>query len=167
VEFSSETIVPADGIAIPNESWTQELATINTGITMSITPYITEDKKYVLLRIITNLNSLLELRKGTTYAGTSVGERIFDTYELPEIQYTTLMTRVSVPDQGNIMLGGLTLTAEKETEAGVPILSKIPIINRLFSNRSEVKDKEILIVLVKPTIMLREETEEDAIAAMK
>ena len=80
---------------------------------------------------------------------------------------TSVMTRVLVPDSGTVLLGGLTLTAEKELESGVPILSKIPIISRFFSNRSEIKDKQVLLILVKPTIILKDEIEEDAIAAME
>ena len=76
------------------------------------------------------------------------------------------MTRVSVPDRGTVMLGGLTLTGEVERESGAPVLSKLPILGRLFSNRSKVSDKQILLILVKPTIMLQEETEEDAISAL-
>jgi len=49
----------------------------------------------------------------------------------------------------------------------VPVLSKIPVIGRLFSNRSSVKDHKILLILVKPTIILQEEREAEAIAAME
>ena len=79
---------------------------------------------------------------------------------------TTISTRVSIPDQGTVLLGGLTLAGEKEIESGVPVLSKIPLIGRLFSSKSEVKDKQILMILVKPTIILKDEVESDAIAAM-
>jgi type II secretory pathway component GspD/PulD (secretin) len=50
---------------------------------------------------------------------------------------------------------------------GVPILSKIPILGRLFSNRSTIEDEKILLILVKPTIILQEETEHEAIASME
>ncbi|MHC4581687.1 MAG: hypothetical protein ACYS14_09530, partial [Planctomycetota bacterium] len=56
---------------------------------------------------------------------------------------------------------------EVETEAGVPVLSKIPLLGRLFRNRSVVKDSKILLILVKPVIILQEETEAEAIAAME
>ena len=55
------------------------------------------------------------------------------------------------------MLGGQKVTVEIETEAGVPVLSKIPLVGRLFSNRSKIKDHKILLILVKPTIILQEE----------
>ncbi|GAH41989.1 unnamed protein product, partial [marine sediment metagenome] len=74
---------------------------------------------------------------------------------------------VSVPDGGTLLLGGQKVTAEVEKEAGVPGLSKLPLIGRLFSNRSIVKDHKILLILVRPTIILQEEVEANAIAAME
>jgi len=64
-------------------------------------------------------------------------------------------------------LGGQKMTTEVEIEAGVPGLSKLPLIGRLFRNRSMVKDHKILLILVKPTIILQEEAEAKAIAAME
>jgi type II secretory pathway component GspD/PulD (secretin) len=60
------------------------------------------------------------------------------------------------------MIGGLGKSSETRTSKGVPILSKIPIIKRLFS--SDVIDRDIaladnLIILIKPTILIREEEE--------
>jgi type II secretory pathway component GspD/PulD (secretin) len=92
---------------------------------------------------------------------------VSETYDLPSIQTSSVETRVCVPDRGTVLLGGLTMTAESEIEAGVPGLSKIPILGRLFSNRSTVKDKSILLILVKPTIVLKEESEEDAVASLR
>jgi general secretion pathway protein D len=77
------------------------------------------------------------------------------------------MTRVSVPDGGTLLLGGQKITAEIEKEVGVPILSKIPILGMVFSNRSKVRDSRILLILVKPTVILQEEREKEAIAAME
>ena len=75
-------------------------------------------------------------------------------------------TRISVPDGGTLLLGGQKITTEVEKEGGVPVLSKIPVLGRLFSNRSEVRDSKVLLILVKPTIILQEEAEAEAIAAM-
>ena len=86
---------------------------------------------------------------------------------MPETETANVATRVSVPDRGTLLLGGHKLTAKVEKEVGVPILSKIPILGRLFSNRSTIEDEKILLILVKPTIILQEETEHEAIASME
>jgi len=42
----------------------------------------------------------------------------------------------------------------------VPVLSKIPILSRFFSNRIDTKEDQTLLVLVKPTILIQNEEEE-------
>jgi general secretion pathway protein D len=86
---------------------------------------------------------------------------------LPQTERSRVRTRVSVPDGGTLLLGGLKQTAGTETEVGVPVLSKIPVLGRLFTNRSKVADQKILLILVKPTIILQEEADAEAIAAME
>jgi len=72
-----------------------------------------------------------------------------------------------VPDGGTLLIGGQKLGAEVNMESGVPGLSKVPIVGRLFSARSKVKDQDVLLVLVKPTIILQHEAEREAFAPLE
>jgi type II secretory pathway component GspD/PulD (secretin) len=145
---------------------------VPSGSNLSITPVITHDKKNVLLNIITLQTDFLGIRTSKleypAVSGTTGGSQVV-TYDvqLPETETSSLMTRVSVPDGGTLLLGGQKITTTMEKEAGIPILSKIPVVGRLFSNRSTVKDHKILLILVKPTIILQEEREAEAIAALE
>ncbi|UCC45189.1 MAG: hypothetical protein JSU65_04540, partial [Candidatus Zixiibacteriota bacterium] len=139
---------------------------------LMITPIITHDKKNVLLNITTMKNEFLGIRKNTVSVPSQpvVGQppQVLEyPVETPEQEMSNLTTRVSVPDRGTLLLGGQRVTVEMETEAGVPILSKIPLVGRLFRNRSTIKDSKILLILVKPVILLQEETEAEAIAALE
>ncbi|MHC4619498.1 MAG: hypothetical protein ACYTEQ_17260 [Planctomycetota bacterium] len=87
--------------------------------------------------------------------------------QLPETEMSQVMTRVSVPDGGTLLLGGQKISAEVEQETGVPVVGKIPIIGRIFRSRSKIKDQKILLILVKPTIILQEERDSEAIAALE
>jgi len=73
-----------------------------------------------------------------------------------------IRTTVSVPDGGTLLIGGLKQAAEREADAGVPILSRIPVLKRAFSNTSLVKDDAILLILIKPKIIIQEEAEAEA-----
>lgn len=141
---------------------------IQVGTMVSITPTITYDKKNVLLLIQTQLTDLLRMKshlvEGPVGAQGAVQQY---TVSLPETEQSSVGTRVSIPDNGTLLLGGQKITAEVEKEAGVPVLSKIPAIGRLFSNRSKVRDHKILLILVKPTIILQEEKEAEALAALE
>ncbi len=89
----------------------------------------------------------------------SAGSQTVLTQTRPGSRVIDIQTTVSVPDGGTLLLGGLKQTGEIEREAGVPILSKLPIIKRFFSNRSMTKDTFTLLILVKPRIIIREEVE--------
>jgi type II secretory pathway component GspD/PulD (secretin) len=150
----------------------QNVQRIPAGTTLTITPTIDPDKKYVLLNIITFLQDLIRLKAHEVEAvipgqAGSPTTRVPYRIEVPETERSSVQTRVSVPDGGTLLLGGQRITAEVQKEAGVPVLSKIPLLGRLFSNRTMVKDHKILLILVKPTIILQEEREQEAIAAME
>jgi type II secretory pathway component GspD/PulD (secretin) len=146
--------------------WSNDNEQTQKGITLMVTPTISADRKYVLLNIETTLLDIDLSEKATVNAVDASGSVVSNDYTLPQQETTTVTTRVAVPDRGTVLLGGLTLTAVKEIESGVPILNKIPLINRFFSNRSKVDDKSILLVLVKPSIIIRDEAEQEAVAAM-
>jgi type II secretory pathway component GspD/PulD (secretin) len=78
----------------------------------------------------------------------------------PEIEITQVSTTVSVPDGGTLLLGGTTISGEIEREAGVPVLSKIPFLKRAFTNRGYAKDESVLLIMVKPTIIIQREIEQ-------
>lgn len=159
-----------------NFRWTidYEEGTIITGTLMNITPTITHDMKNVLLNIVTEQREFLgftEFGIQLPILGAETGqtESVGGVYTipLPDNEISRVETRVSVPDGGTLMIGGQKISVEVEKEVGVPVLSKIPVLGRLFTNRSKVRDDKHLIILVKPTIMLQDEKEAEAVAALE
>ncbi len=146
---------------------TQNVGYIQVGTLLNITPTITPDKRNVLLNIITELQDLLRMKTHQVEGPVGAnGEVVRYEVTVPETETSQVMTRVSVPDGGTLLLGGQKLSAEEEKEVGVPVLSKIPIIGRAFRNNSKIRDQKILLILVKPTVILQEEREAEAIAAL-
>ena len=81
------------------------------------------------------------------------------TVQLPTFSFVTVTTTVSVPDGGTVLLGGIKRLSEGRTERGVPLLSKIPYINRLFKNVGIGRDAQSLMMMVTPRIIIQEEEE--------
>jgi len=142
-----------------------------SGVVLSVQATISADRKYVTLNIFPQLTSLIALENftfqeaGSAPSGGGVGNTVYSssvtaTVQEPIEQETTVRTLVSVPDGGTLLLGGLTIAGEAEAESGVPVLSKVPFLKRLFTNRSTAKDDNILLILVKPTIIIQHEIEE-------
>jgi general secretion pathway protein D len=82
------------------------------------------------------------------------------TVQLPTFAFTSVSTTVSVPDGGTILLGGIKRLAEGRVERGIPVLSKIPYVSRLFRNVSAGRDSSSLMLMVTPRIIIQEEEEE-------
>ncbi len=81
------------------------------------------------------------------------------TVQLPQFAFTSVSTTVSVPDGGTILLGGIKRLSEGRNERGVPILSKMPYINRLFKNVGIGRTTQSLMMMVTPRIIIQEEEE--------
>ena len=82
------------------------------------------------------------------------------TVQLPSFAFVTVTTTVSVPDGGTVLLGGIKRLSEGRNEFGVPILSKIPYINRLFKNVGIGRETQSLMMMVTPRIIIQEEEED-------
>ena len=66
---------------------------------------------------------------------------------------TEVSTRMIVPDGQTIFVGGLIKHRVEESQKGIPVLSRIPGIGRLFSSRQNNKSNTETIVLITPTIL--------------
>jgi general secretion pathway protein D len=82
------------------------------------------------------------------------------TVQLPTFSYVSVTTTVSVPDGGTVLLGGIKRLSEGRNEFGVPMLNKIPYINRLFKNVGVGRETQSLMMMVTPRIIIQEEEEE-------
>jgi len=147
--------LPAGGSGVGGQAATGRDPTIGSlpsGRTLDVTPTVSADRKYVTLTVRPMItNTRLSVFQGAT-----------GPLQLPELDITQIRTSVSVPDGGWVLLGGLKQAGETEVEAGVPILSKIPVLKRAFTNRSKVKDEYIVLILLRPTIIIQDEQEQHA-----
>ena len=164
---STTTVTPTGiGTAATTSDYEAEVDYATIGVPLNITPTISHDKRYVILYIEFQFEDLVRLRTHSIDYINDEGEVQSTQTTVPETSMTSLVTRVSIPDGGTLLLGGQRISQEINKEAGVPILSKIPLINRFFMNRSYVKDQQIMLILVKPTIILQEESEAEALGTM-
>ena len=60
---------------------------------------------------------------------------------------------------GTVLLGGIKRLNEERREYGVPILDKIPYLNRLFKNVGIGRECSSLMMMVTPRIIIQEEEE--------
>lgn len=72
---------------------------------------------------------------------------------VPIIATRELLTTVTVPNNQTIVLGGLITTNDTEGVTGIPVLSNIPGLGRLFSSKVEGKERSELMIFIQPSIV--------------
>jgi Flp pilus assembly secretin CpaC len=72
---------------------------------------------------------------------------------VPNTIKRTLNASITVLDRDTVMLGGFIKSDKSHSESGVPFLEDIPLLGNLFKQRSDSKDREELIVLMRPTVL--------------
>jgi len=131
-----------------------------SGTVLVVDGTISADRRYVTVTVETTQTNEPSFDRFEVQRASGNSPGIF--IMLPDQSFVTVNTTVSIPDGGTVLLGGLKQVGEIEVEAGVPILDKIPIIKRAFTNKTMVKDTRTLLVLMKAKIIIQKEAEEEA-----
>lgn len=161
------------------------IVVLSEGTSLSVQAVVSHDRRFVRLTLVPFFSKIGEVKeftfngRTTTRTGTGVTdpanpanllgrnneERITEgtTVQLPTFAFTTVTTTVSVPDGGTVLLGGVKRLSEGRNERGVPLLTKIPYVNRLFKNVGIGRTTRSLMMMVTPRIIIQEEEEERSV----
>jgi len=157
------------------------IVVLNDGTTLNVQSVVSQDKRYVRMTLAPSFTRIEDADRQFTFTGTRTSrtgtsvigpdgkpttdrnneEEVISgsTVQLPTLGQTSVQTTVNVPDGGTILLGGIKRLQEGRNERGVPILSKIPYINRLFKNVGIGRTTNTLMMTVTPRIIIPEEEE--------
>ena len=148
-------------------AYTPQIGSVPVGVTMTATPVVSADRRYVRMTLAPFFNANNGFSTFTSQIGAVGGSGlggaaavITGTIQLPNTTTFTVTTTVTVPDGGTVLMGGVKTLNETRTENGVPILSKIPMIDRLFRNIGIGRVTTSLMLMVTPRIVILEEEEE-------
>ena len=76
-----------------------------------------------------------------------------DEFAPPGLESRKFSSMIRVRNQEMILLGGLEENISTSTRSGWPFLSKVPILNWIFTNKSEKNNKSHLNIFIKPTVI--------------
>ncbi|MFC1757301.1 hypothetical protein ACFL2H_00845, partial [Planctomycetota bacterium] len=154
---------------------------LNEGTQLTVQAVVSPDRRFVRLTLVPFFSEIGNVEEFTfdgrrqSSTGTSTidptddsqtvqdnasNEIVGTTVQLPQFASTSVSTTVSVPDGGTILLGGIKRLSEGRDEEGLPMLSKLPYINRLFKNVGISRTTQSLMMMVTPRIIIQEEEEE-------
>jgi len=156
------------------------IVVLNEGTHMSVQAVVSSDRRFVRMTVVPFFSQIGDVDTFTFTGETSTTEDSASegpddattgransrttttagtTVQLPTFSFTTVTTTVSVPDGGTVLLGGIKRMNEGRNEFGVPLLSKVPYVNRLFKNVGIGHETQSLMMMVTPRIIIQEEEE--------
>jgi len=136
------------------------ITTLNTGSVFDVRPIVSADRRYVQIDLrpsLASLTSIDQFSTGTVILPDGSEQELF--IQQPIIEVTELRTTASVPDGGSLLVGGQKVSFESRREVGTPVLSQIPILNRFITASQAIREKDNLLILVTPRIIMQEERE--------
>jgi type IV pilus assembly protein PilQ len=107
-----------------------------TGIILTVTPHITNNRQ-IRMSIAAEQSELRVI-------GGDLG------FTIPKRNATT---QLLVNDGETAVIGGLTQTAITKNKSGIPLLSDLPLLGRLFSQTDTREEKRDLLILITPHII--------------
>ncbi len=129
-------------------TFTSEIHTVPVGLVLSVTPQIS-DSGFV------NLNVRPTISRITGFAvdpAPRLAGADFDNL-IPEIQVREIESLLQVSNGRTVVLGGLMQNERESDKDGVPGLSRIPKVGKLFSYTRDKLVKTELVIFLKPTII--------------
>ncbi len=109
------------------------------GIELSVLPFINADGLVVM-----------DIKQTIKNIG---GEVKIDNNNVPITIDREAQAYVAVKDRDTVILGGFITSDITKSSSGVPILKDIPLLGFLFKNQSSKKNRNELIVLIRPTVL--------------
>jgi len=141
-KISSGTDIPIQTISstatgAAGSTTTGGVQTISANLSLSAIPTITNDNRIVMV---------IKVEKAEPdFSRVVTG--------IPTITRRSADAQLVVNNGETVVLGGILTKSEGESESGIPLLSKIPLIGWLFKKKSKFENQSELMIFITPTIV--------------
>lgn len=125
-----------------------EVNTVPVGFVMSVTPYINENDS-VTLNVRPTISRVIGQATDPNPALAEVGV----TSEIPIIQVREVESILKVENGDTAVMGGLMQDEVDNSSQGIPLLSRLPGIGRLFRYDSDSTEKTELVIFIRPVVV--------------
>jgi len=132
------------------------ITAIDEGQLLSVTATVSSDRKYITLRLNPDFQEVtIPADRVQSIQGLTVSAPV----ELPVITKQKLRTTAVIPDDGVLIMGGVSTSTENTGSRGVPVLSKVPILGRMFRSDSTSDSSSDSMFMVHGKIIIFDELE--------
>lgn len=143
--FSSGTQIPVASTILNNGAGNGNADNVysqvqfrQTGVSLRVRPRVATGGM-VFLDIVQDVSS-------PSASGPEIGGNV-------SVDNRRLQTEVAITSGETIILAGLIKTEQGKGSAGVPYLSRLPVIGALFGQQSAMDNREEVLVLITPTVV--------------
>ena len=149
------------------------IAPIYDGFVLDIEAVASADRRYVTMTVEYAQNQFERFDTASVSGAAGGGDftgrsaQFAATIQLPVVNAQQVQTTVTVPDKGTILLGGERKLTEVEVEVGVPVLSKVPFVNRFFTNTLNSKTETTVLLLIRPEVIVLQEAEDQLFPGLR
>ena len=122
----------------PNAPTVNEIQYRKTGVTLNVTPRVNSGG------LVT-----MEVKQEVSSAVTTTTSDI----DAPTIQNRLIESVVAINSGETIILGGLIQDSQTDSEGGIPVIHRIPIVGKLFGRTVKDNHRTELLILITPRVV--------------
>ena len=144
------------------------ITSVDEGQLLAVTATVSSDRRYITLRLHPDFQQVTIPRvatvQGTQTTAGIAGDSVTSynlPVDLPVVIKKQVRTTAVIPDDGVLILGGVSSSEEDKRVRGVPLLSKIPVLGRLFRSDHKSDSSSDSMLLVHGKIIVFDELEAD------
>lgn len=121
---------------------------IRPGITLNLRPRVSAQRDFVSLEIDVTVEALVSANSGEVR--NDQGQVIATK---PGSSARRVQTFARIPDRTPIIIGGLISSDREDVDNRVPVLSKVPLLGKLFGATRKVASKREVIIVLTPYVV--------------
>jgi type IV pilus assembly protein PilQ len=105
-------------------------------LSLEVTPHVTPDKR---------ISMKVSLTKNDVFSVTTTG--------VPTLATNETETELLVNDNETVVIGGVVKTSKTDDDSGLPFLTGIPVLGKLFGISKEEESRSELLIFITPSIV--------------
>jgi type II secretory pathway component GspD/PulD (secretin) len=122
-----------------------QIEQVRTGLTLMLMPFIETEKKRVTMEVSPLFNEIREFREF------DLGEQM--KFSNPVITTRQVVTLIEAKDGETVIMGGILMEVARNDIKEVPVLSRIPLLGKIFRGVDRQRKKIELVVSLTPRIL--------------
>ena len=149
VYFTTEvTVTAGTNNSAPIVTIDTDINSVPVGFVMAVTPFI-DGNKTVTLNVRPTISRIIRFVDDPNPALAEAGV----TSQIPVIQLREIETMLKIENRETAVIGGLMQDQINKEDRGIPGLSSLPVVGKLFSYNEEEYIKSELVIFIRPVVI--------------